>query len=425
MHTVTFNVDNVTHENVDLSNFTTPTKDILQTRFKKVSFSYGKQPITNQIYLEAASKNVGCQVMTNGFLTACTFAYANHIALELWVDHVKLVILQGFAIHIKENAEKFRDKFVDHSGQKKLEVRRDDFVLGQENEWPEVFGQFVEKVKNDIKDSELIGLIQSPTQTTTENTMAAINVSVLDAFSNYYSYSLSTMCGIPSITLKGSVEDWENLKSLVHYLGQYDFTWYTDKMEEILDEFINAAKGKENVAFWQEFVKKSGGSGGPYYSGHIVYFFPYLGDNKYQKNKFDTITSSCVPSGLSTVPFKWNYLGTIYDMKFIAGFTSLGVNGNAVYPDVAWGIENVSLTEINYDIPQEFLDCYHHGQVYEPAGLHYKDTNVNYATSGVICDFCRKTVKDKCIGYGENNDLCFTCKDIITNVLNTTTTKKI
>lgn len=416
MHTVSFNVDDVKVGDLDLAKFSTPIKDILKQRFKKSSFHYGdKKPLENQMYLEASSTGVGCQVMSNGFLSACTFAYANHIALELWVDHVKLVILQGFAIHIKENAEKFREQFVHHQDKKNLSVRRDDFILGQENPWTEVFGQFVDKVNNDIKDDVLIGLIQEPSQTTTPTTMAAINVAVLDAFSKYYNYTLSTMCGIPNITLKGSVEDWIKLKELVHYLGKYDFTWYTDKMEEILDEFIAAAKGEAHIAFWQAFVKRSGGSGGPYYSGHIKYFFAYLGDGTYQRNEFDVITSNSVPSGLSTVPFKWNYYNDTYEMKFIAGFSSLNINNGAVYPDVAWVIENVTLSEINYDIPQAFIDCYKYGKVYEPTSLRYKDTHPN--STHVICDFCRKNVYDKCIGYGENNDLCFTCRDIIKKVL--------
>ena len=419
IHSVTFKVDNVDEVSVKRESYNSTHSDMLRDRLcqKEQSYSWEKKPLSTTKYIEATSTGAsGKPVYSNGFLEACTLAYAKHHKLELWVDHIKLLLTQAFAIHINENADKLRNKLVNHEGKKELEVRRDDFVKGDNNPWPEVFSAFADKIREDIKDPDLVNKIQKPSQTTTENTMAAINVSILDTFSKFYDYILTTRCGIPSITLKGSVEDWKDLKDMVHHMGQYEFTWFTDKMESILDEFIIASEGNPNVKFWQNFVKIENESGGPYYSGHIISFFPYLKsyyNDSFEKNGFNgRVTSSNVPNGLSLVPFKWKYYETVFNMNFIAGFASITVSDtDCIQPDVLWAIEDTDNTKINYEIPDNLMECYQKGVLYQPAGLHYKKPD-----GGIICDFCRKHVSDKCIGYGEKTDLCFECCDLIKQI---------
>lgn len=418
IHTVTFNVDGVKEQLPSETNFNTPSDVLLRERFarKSDSFSWEKKPLQPSMYIEAVAKGKpGREVQCNGFLEACTLAFGNHYKLELWVDHIKLVICQAFAIHVKEHSEEFRGMLVNHDGQKTIQVRRDDFVKGQANPWPEVFEAFAEGIRSDIKDPLLIEKIQKPSQTTTDTTMAAINVAILDTFSKYYKYDLCTLCGIPSITLKGSVEDWIALKDMVNYMGKYNFRWFTDKMEQILDEFIMAARGHPNVEFWQEFVKIRGGSGGPYYDGHIKYFFPYLENYRgsYHQNGFtSSIVSSSVPGGFTSVPFEWHYFDKLFHMKFLAGFFAITLSDNgSVMPDILWAIEDVDRSKINYDIPSNIMACYKSKTIYEPAGVHY-----NNPQGGVICDFCRKHVYDKAMGH-DDQDLCFDCVKKIDDIL--------
>ena len=417
-HSVTFKVDDVEETPIYKDNYMDTHKDILHKRLtqKDDSYSWKPKPLTPTMHIEATSEGMGQMTACNGFLATCTQAYAKHHKLELGADDIKLLLTQAFSIHINENSDTLRNKLVNHEDKKTLIVRRDDFVRGGNNPWTEVFSAFTDKIREDIKDGELVDKIQKPSQTTTENTMAAINVSIMDAFSKFYNYELHTMCGIPSITLKGSVEDWKDLKDLVHHMGQYEFTWFTDKMESILDEFISASEGHPNLDFWRNFVKKEGGSGGPYYTGNIIYFFPYLKkyDGGHRRNPFNNkVTASDIPDGLSSVPFKWNYYGTEYDMKFIAGFASTTVSEEgALKPDISWAIEDMGLTKLNYEIPDILMKCYSEGVLYEPCGLHYGKPN-----GGIICDLCRKHVNDKCIGYGEKTDLCFECMDLIKEIV--------
>ena len=419
VHSVTFSVDNVKPNKLNENKYKESPSVFLRKRLTETepSFSWKKKALKPSPYIEAVCEgNLGRNAVCNGFLQACTDAYADHHDLELWVDHVKLTILQAFALHVNTNADKLRDKLVNHEGQKNLVVERNEFIKGGNNNWPGVFSEFSDKIKADIKDPELVKKAQRPSETTTDTIMASFNIALMDSFSKFYTYEVRTMCGIPSITLKGSVEDWEALKDLVNYMGQYDFQWYTDKMSGVLDEFIAAAKGKANVDFWKSFVKVQGGSGGPYYSGHLTYLFPYLESYKgpHRQNNFtDDITSSCIPNGISSVPFVWKYYEKTFNMKFISGFFSTTISSNgSLMPDILWAIEDVDKGKTNYDVPEDIAECYRKGQLYEPAGLHYGKPD-----GGIICDFCQKSAKDKAWGYGKNSDLCMTCYDLVKGII--------
>lgn len=430
MHTVTFNVDDVTPEvpsNYYNSRVSTPLSIFTQLLKENSDFSFSSstKPLKPKAVFEAVieSDTKYCPTLTNSFFQACHDAYAKHYPLELWVDHVKLTITQAFAIHVNENHEQLRELLVNHEGKKNITIRRDDFIRGETNPWTEVFSEFANKIKDDVKDNKLVDLIQSPTQTTTVETMAALNVSVMDIFQKYYDYCLMTRCGIPSICLKGSVEDWLSLKQLLQCMEKYDFKWYTDKMQTIVDEFVLAAKGTPNINFWKNMIKREGGSGGPYYHGWIKYMFPYLKNYKgeFRRSKFDdeefTITSSCIPTGMSSVPVLWLYYNEKINLKFHTGFVGLSVTeNNTIRPEVLWAIQDLDKTFVNYEIPSEFMLCYEKGIYYDPAGKHYSKKYGNDNCT-VYCDMCTKVMAVG-IGYGDNNDLCMDCVEIIKMKLN-------
>ncbi len=423
MHTVTFNVDDVTPISPTsfYSDKTTTPLSIFSELLNENQESYSTQPkpLKPKPVFEATteSNTKYYQTPTNSFFQACHNAYAKHYPLELWTDHVKLTITQAFAIHVNENSEQLRELLVNHEGKKNITIRRDDFIRGQTNPWTEVFSEFTDKIRVDIKDTDLVTLVQTPTQTTTVETMAALNVSIMDAFQKFYDYGLMTMCGIPSICLKGSVEDWLSLKKLLQCMEKYDFKWYTDKMQTIIDEFVLAAQGTPNIEFWKNMVKRDGGSGGPYYHGWIKYMFPYLKNYRgvFRRSEYNddfTITSRDIPTGMSSAPVEWIYYDQKINLKFYAGFTGLAISENdAVQPAILWAIQDLDKSAINFDIPKEFMLCYEKGTYYDPAGKHY-DEKYGPGNCRVICDLCTK-VMTVGFGYSDNNDLCMDCVELI------------
>jgi hypothetical protein len=347
---------------------------------------------------------------TNSFFSAIHHAYDKHIGLELHPDHFKLAILQGFSIHVNENAEKFRKLFVEHEGKKTVLVRRDDFVRGSPiNPWEEVFTEFVDKINNDLNDKNLVQHVQSSLTTTTPTTMASFNISLMETMKQYFDCRFMTCCGIPFIDLKGTVDDWTSLVALVDHIQQYDLDWWTNEIRPLLLEIVNTVTNPENidVTFWQDILKVNGGSGGPYYNGWICKFFPYLGSGKYQKNNFEAITD--VPTGISSVPVTWDYLGTEIKLKFTAGFYGFTCTDNTLKPEISWLIHE----ELNSgpQIDANIMRVYRSGSYYSKSSQCYNGQSVN-------CDYCVKSIPkdDPCI-HMRNTDLCMDCVVKIKDIL--------
>jgi hypothetical protein len=297
------------------------------------------------------------------FVNACDQAYSSHYPLILSPDMFWLLFAQGLAYHINLNSEAMRHYFTDKKeGKETISVRRDDFVKGtMENPWEEVFAEFSEKIKSIIGEENHRNIVTS-FSTTGKIERAANEVVLMDALQSYFNYDLETLCGIPDITLEGEVADWELLGERIAVVGEsygLQCWWWTHYLLPIVDRIANTAKGLDESLFWRNFYKIENESGGPYISGWIVRWFPYIQnrDGTMRENTCldrerepikglkdiklcGSLTDSSFPSGLSAVPFKWHYYDEQYNMEFIAGFTSYTQDKEtlAVRPKIGWAV---------------------------------------------------------------------------------------
>lgn len=363
IRSVTFSVDPVKVETPIIIDH----KTLIQKRLQKQTKTAGP-PIPPK-KIEASSCNSSktyknTSETINSFFDACFSAYTGHYNLTLSIEQVKLFILQGFAIHCKLNADKFRNLFVDDVDKKIIEIKRDDLIIGgKSNDWTNIFEQFADKLKNDIKDPNLVSMIQTENSTSTVSSIAAMNIAMLDTFSEYNDVVLSTLCGIPNITLEGKPSEWKQLEDFVKYLANYDLDWWVIKILPILRQFTEASKHNVDKCFWQNMIKKQGGSGVPYLSGWLIDLFPYFKeDDKYFCNNTDTqlinvfmITTKYLPAYISSVDFVWdcqpNPRGgascqpkgchdSKYPMKFHAGFVGVEVKNKSLTPMIGYAIEH-------------------------------------------------------------------------------------
>ncbi len=293
----------------------------------------------------------------NSFVQAVDTAYALHYPLVLSPDMIWQCVAQGFGIHVNKNAEKLRHYFVEHEGKKTIVVRVDHFTKGsRDNDWESAFGDSSEGIRKNVGD-EIHDLLTPDFSTTGPVEKAASQVVLMNTFKEYFGFMSMTMCGIPSVTLEGTVEDWMKLRDKTLSLSRFDFKW-TDAVKPILDEFVNAASGKVNTGFWQTMYKNHGGSGGPFISGWIVTLFPYLGytDNPKQMrqnsyliswNQQDDsaifphgVTTSMFPNGTVSTPFIWQYFSEEFEMYFYAGFLGVGQDKKtlALRPVIGWAV---------------------------------------------------------------------------------------
>jgi hypothetical protein len=311
-------------------------------------------------------------VMFHPLVAAVNIAFNDHRPLCLSPDMIWLLIAQGVANHVNANAETLRSRFVHHQDRLELIVRRDDFVKGSpENPWAEVFATFSEAIRRHIGEATH-DLLQPTFSTTGAAEKAATEVVLLDTVQSYFSYVVRSMCGIPSITLEGTAEDWDALGRRVEALAAFDLAWWTVPLRPILGQFAAAARGKADRGFWQSIYKLDGGSGGPYTTGWLTAFFPYLKDRESglptHQNRWlakggaglrellypsatpdwDRFchgpTSEQFPAGLARAPFRWEFLHGAYEMEFLGGF--VGVRQDAetrcLRPEIGWAVREAN-----------------------------------------------------------------------------------
>ena len=304
--------------------------------------------------------------MDNKFVATVHTAYSDHYPLVLTPDVIWMCIAQGFATHVNSNAEKLRHLFVEHEGKKKLDVHRDDFIKGSPaNPWPDVFAAFSAQIQEEVGD-KVYGALTPSFTTTGPVERAAAQLVIMDAFKEYFEYHFHTRCGIPEITLEGTIGDWTALKEKAMALRDFDLSWWTDELGPVLDQFVEAASGRVDQKFWSSIYKISGGSGGPFISGWICTLFPYIGEDKsrnpYLKSwcssgrRMGGLTSDRFPPGLCSTPFIWHYLGTDYQMSFYSGFMAASQDPGtlALRPEIGWAVADQQAAVIDRNLSDEF-----------------------------------------------------------------------
>jgi hypothetical protein len=285
-------------------------------------------------------------------------SFAEHYPLTLSPDIVWLCIAQGFATHVNLNAEALRSRFVDHEGKKLIMIQRDFFVKGSpDNDWQGAFSEFSDKL------AEYLGkkrdLVVSNFSTTGPIEKATSEIVLMDAMKSYFKYVCRTCCGIPSITLLGVKEDWDNVCARAEALAEYDLSWWTKSLLPVLRNIADSFGGTVNPDFWNSIYKLGGSSGGPYCTGWINTLFPYIENYKHDPVKNSSAeewnkgarmgggpTLDAYPSGLSKCPFKWQYHDITFDMEFLGGFVGTNQDENtfALTPAIGWGINDTGVS---------------------------------------------------------------------------------
>jgi hypothetical protein len=334
------------------------------------------QPTRPVVSVEACSRYHGqlvAEVHFHPVMAAVDLAFNEHRPLVLSPDMLWLLIAQGFANHVNVHAEELRPRLLKHTGKTVVEVRRDDFIKGSpENPWPEVFDQFAHQIREHI-GAEAHDLLLPAFSTTGLVERAAAQVVLLDAMQSFFTYEVHTSCGIPQIVLEGTLDDWQELANRARKLEAYGLNWWTRVLVPILDEFVAAARGECNLRFWQSIYKLGSESGGPYASGWMTAFFPYLKDwqtllptqkNPWLERGVSTLQEFLdgpvstsqeiwtatgprieeIPGGLSRAPFLWKYRDRSYEMEFLGGFVGIQQDRSTLRlrPEIGWAIRETA-----------------------------------------------------------------------------------
>ena len=374
----------------------------------------------------------------HGFLQAAVTAFCEHYPFIIRPQHIWIMILQVVAEHVNRNSVELRSKWMlpsleaassstntegqqgkpegeSHNVSSKINLiaERNDFVFGSKNDWASVVmrtnhesdgngkedDSFIKQIQNHtldgVLDEVMLGDMLSGTTDIEKITMG---ITVMDALQTYFEYIAYSLCGFPSITLEGTLSDWQLIRLKAEQLiRDRCLSSFADKwllaLLPVLDKFVSeytAASTPDSTTvdtiFWNSMIRRGGkhGSGGfSFFNGWINIFFPYLKENeeneyayvRYEESLFSIPAPvkkekedeeeeddddddddyhdynmydqpmrgqdcNTYPEGLSSVPVTWLYYDETIPLEFRSGFVCAKQDPitKAIMPAMAWYI---------------------------------------------------------------------------------------
>ena len=287
-------------------------------------------------YSDSISPFVKGSSESPSFFDVVALAYAKHYSLEINPDDIWLMILDGFRLHVKNNREKLKEKFVAPGTDTAVAVMDNSLNLeSTHKEWFWTIANLFDSLQAKLPQKTGIPL-KTKFSTTSPVDYNISRTMTMAVASQYYSYYVYTLCGIPTIKVNGTKDDWMLLKDSFNKLAdQLDMKWWANGLNPVLDEFVNTFDGKINLKHWKNIYKsfKPEGCGNPHFNGWISRFLPYTkndnsGEDKYVKhtNWDEPLDNYNLPKGITFVDIQWSYLGEKIPLKLYTGFIGTQVD---------------------------------------------------------------------------------------------------
>lgn len=281
----------------------------------------------------------------NPLLSAVYLSFVNHLPLTLSPDAIWNTIMQGVSTHVSQDPEKHRHTFVSHQGREILSVRDDTLRRGNpNNDWGSIACQITDQISAKLSGKSALQALNMRFTTTDDIARVAHAIVFMDVVKSYFGYRVRTGCGIPSIELTGTKQDWSSLRAALTLLDELDLSPWRAKLDAILAHFEDAFENRIEQTFWNDMFLEHGafGSGGmTKISGWVGSLFLYVGRRLNpvamgkSKVRLDPLD---FPSGLSETPFVWEYFGEEIAMLFRGGLVGVVIDpvSKTVAPQLGW-----------------------------------------------------------------------------------------
>ncbi|MBO4215680.1 MAG: DUF4419 domain-containing protein [Bacteroidaceae bacterium] len=356
--------------------------------------------IINKKNIPAASHNVVktsfdgerlCYLGEDNFYKCIVQAFADHRSLVLSPDMVQLLIGQGFSRYVNAHSEELRDKLVSHQGKMTLRVDKDNDVLNSsKGNWAQLLDDFSALIAENSK-GEVADMMTADFSTTGMDERIASQITLMETVKTYYDFWNSKLaCGIPTITLEGTPEDWKKVHEKARGLSKYGMEEWADELDPILAEFVKASEGNPNQAFWRDMVMKfrvdeftskrwCGGyipTETTHLDGWFLKFFPYEDGTTYN----DILYTESMPSEMARGYFTQAYIDPVtgatvktVPVQLWAGFVGVQVDKKtgALTPKIGWFARTGDDEEVKLKALQR-LEGYDNKLTYD--FLHETDT---------------------------------------------------
>lgn len=213
---------------------------------------------------------------SNGLVHGTIAAYNQHHHLIIRPEDVWLAILTQFSCYVNAHAEELRGQFVAHEGKKELTL----VMVG--TRYTVDFGWFAEEMsrllKENVVDATLRDWIMPAFSTTTKEDEVVAAIIMMGTLKKYFEFGCMLVCGLPSVTLLGTKEDWMEILGRLDKLKEYGeepTIWY-GLLKPVVTRFVQSfehPESEEVLDFWQRIVHCwNMGSGPTSLSGWITAF---------------------------------------------------------------------------------------------------------------------------------------------------------
>ena len=198
-----------------------------------------------------------CYLGEDNFYKCIVQAFADHRSLVLSPDMMWLLIGQGFSRYVNAHSEELRDKLVHHQGKMVLKVEKDNDVLNPaKGDWAQLLNDFSSMIADNTK-GDVADMMTADFSTTGMDERIASQITLMETVKTYFDFwNVAIACGIPTITLEGTPEDWQKVREKARGLSKYGLERWANELDPILAEFVKASEGKPNQAFWENMVMK-------------------------------------------------------------------------------------------------------------------------------------------------------------------------
>lgn len=300
------------------------------------------------------------------FFQTILCAFCEHKSLVLSPDMIWLKILQTYSRHVNDNPEQYRHLTSVREGKRTLVLQTKIDIFGKEVDWASIIDNLGNIVSENVNNGFINNLVTNFT-TTNQAERIASQITILDAMKPYFEFIVHHMiCGIPKISLLGSTKDRESIIEKVQILKIYEgLQEWIEELLPILQEFVNASKGKINNRFWRDIVMKRhpkemhlGGcvpEKNPGLNGWILKFYSF----DYEKDVLNHFNPNHHMRS-EVISVQWKYVEDngvdtkTYPMELWAGFvgTKFDSDHDTYEPVIGWFVREA---DSDKDIAEELM----------------------------------------------------------------------
>ena len=223
-------------------------------------------------FLGKSSVDSLISVRNNSFIETFQIAYDEHRPITFTPESFWLTILQGIAIHLKEN-EDLRKSLIKENVERTLVSKTGDSTLSYNVMTKMISGCTNQLIAGITIDKEKLTPIFS---TNNLSLNIAMKLTVMSSFDQEFTYVGETGCGFPRVEIAGTKEDWEKILCSIELLDEFDLTWWKKEMITPLKKIISCFDGDIDVPYFQECFKNSKDYNQFHIAGWIIKFFPYI-----------------------------------------------------------------------------------------------------------------------------------------------------